>query len=116
MDQISTFFDGKGFAYGPEMLEYCMSVVTLNWNSSRPNSDCGVYTMMSMLSFDGANDFNCDALRTVNTIFTIKLFVTLYFLFVYNLLMLIFSCFLVGSCKACVTSQNLWFISVVGQE
>ncbi|KAL2902795.1 Halomucin [Bienertia sinuspersici] len=63
-DQVSTFFDGMGLVNAPYIIDYPMEFVTLNWKSSKQNVDCGLYVMMSMLLFDGSDEFSYDNLKT----------------------------------------------------
>ncbi|KAL2931730.1 Multidrug resistance-associated protein 1 [Bienertia sinuspersici] len=63
-DQVSTFFDGVGLVNSPYIIDYHMEFVTLNWKSSKQNVDCGLYVMISMLLFDGSDEFSCDNLKT----------------------------------------------------
>ncbi|KAL2931296.1 ATP synthase subunit b [Bienertia sinuspersici] len=63
-DQVSTFFDGMGLVNVPYIIDYPMEFVTLNWKSSKQNVDCGLYVMMSMLLFDGSDEFSYDNLKT----------------------------------------------------
>ncbi|KAL2936905.1 Halomucin [Bienertia sinuspersici] len=63
-DRVSTFFDGMGLVNAPYIIDYPMEFVTLNWKSSKKNVDCGLYVMMSMLWFDGSDEFSYDNLKT----------------------------------------------------
>uniref|UniRef100_A0A803MRK4 Uncharacterized protein n=1 Tax=Chenopodium quinoa TaxID=63459 RepID=A0A803MRK4_CHEQI len=50
------------------MIEYTLESPYVNWKSGKQkNNDSGIYTMVSMLYFDGADVFNCDVLKTVST-------------------------------------------------
>ncbi|XP_021727128.1 uncharacterized protein LOC110694258 [Chenopodium quinoa] len=64
-DMISTFFDQRLTQSGG-MVNYAMEFPTLNWRSSKDNSDSGVYIIMSMLLFNGADAFKCEILKTAS--------------------------------------------------
>lgn len=70
---ISTFFDQRLTQSGA-MVDYALEFPTLNWRSSKDNSDSGVYTMMSMLLFNGADEFKCEILKTVMILFLLTYF------------------------------------------
>ncbi|XP_021743326.1 uncharacterized protein LOC110709413 [Chenopodium quinoa] len=67
-DMLSTFLDQRipqSNDLMKNMVEYTLESPSLNWKSRKQTNDCGIYTMVSMLHFDGADVFNCDVLRTV---------------------------------------------------
>lgn len=48
------------------MIEYTLESPSVNWKSGKQkNNDSGIYTMVSMLYFDGADVFDCNVLKTV---------------------------------------------------
>ncbi|XP_021739638.1 uncharacterized protein LOC110706035 [Chenopodium quinoa] len=64
-DMISTFFDQRLTQSG-DMVDYALEFPTLNWRSSKDNSDFGVYIMMSMLLFNGVDEFKCEVVKTAS--------------------------------------------------
>uniref|UniRef100_A0A803LEQ8 Uncharacterized protein n=1 Tax=Chenopodium quinoa TaxID=63459 RepID=A0A803LEQ8_CHEQI len=70
-DMLSTFLDQRlpqSNDSVKNMVEYTLESPSLNWKSGKQkNNDSGIYTMVSMLYFDRADEFNCNVLKMVST-------------------------------------------------
>ncbi|XP_021753552.1 uncharacterized protein LOC110718917 isoform X2 [Chenopodium quinoa] len=75
-DMLSTFLDQRlpqSNDSVKNMIEYTLESPSVNWKSGKQkNNDSGIYTMVSMLYFDGADVFDCDVLKTVSTRRTLR--------------------------------------------
>uniref|UniRef100_A0A803LSA5 Uncharacterized protein n=1 Tax=Chenopodium quinoa TaxID=63459 RepID=A0A803LSA5_CHEQI len=61
-DNLSTLFNSLGHPEFSEVGDYAMEEVMFSWkNNKGHDQDCGIYSMMSVLLFEGAA-FSCDAL------------------------------------------------------
>uniref|UniRef100_A0A803M2U1 Uncharacterized protein n=1 Tax=Chenopodium quinoa TaxID=63459 RepID=A0A803M2U1_CHEQI len=75
-DMLSTFLDQRlpqSNDSVKNMIEYTLESPSVNWKSGKQkNNDSGIYTMVSMLYFDGADVFDCNVLKTVSTRRTLR--------------------------------------------
>uniref|UniRef100_A0A803KU36 Ubiquitin-like protease family profile domain-containing protein n=1 Tax=Chenopodium quinoa TaxID=63459 RepID=A0A803KU36_CHEQI len=61
-DHLSTLFNSLGHLEFSEVGDYAMEEVMFSWKNNKGyDQDCGIYSMMCMLLFEGAT-FSCDAL------------------------------------------------------
>uniref|UniRef100_A0A803M9C9 Uncharacterized protein n=1 Tax=Chenopodium quinoa TaxID=63459 RepID=A0A803M9C9_CHEQI len=65
-DNLSTLFNSLGHPEFSEVGDYAMEEVMFSWkNNKGHDQDCGIYSMICMLLFEGAA-FSCDALMRVS--------------------------------------------------
>ena len=92
---ISTFFDQRLTQSGA-MADYALEFPTLNWRSSKDNSDSDVYIIISMLLFNGADEFKCGIVKTVMILSLLNYLFYFFLLYFLNIDYLIFLwCYLI---------------------